>query len=97
MLSGRLLAYLLLAGSPDFFDVVEVLFGGRPIGERFEDALYAGVRVGREKGKPAMVLLNQHHSNEAAYRRVGGQERFVGYFFRRKSRFSGWKRANVWR
>ena len=42
------------------------------------DFLHAGVRVGREEGKPAMFLFDEYHSNDAADRSIRGQKEAVG-------------------
>jgi len=51
-------AKLLLAGPPDFLDVVEDLFDGRPVGERFQDLPHARLRIGREEELAAVGFLN---------------------------------------
>ena len=70
-------AKLLLAGSPYLLDVVEDLFDGRPIGERFQDIPHARLRVGREEELAAVAFLDDDYSDHAASRMVGGQEGLV--------------------
>ena len=49
---GPDVADLLLARTPHLFHIVEVLLDGRAIGERFENLLDAGIRVGAKEGVP---------------------------------------------
>lgn len=75
---GPDVAHLLLARSPHFFHVVEILFDGSTIGKCFENLLDAGARVGAEEGVPTMIFFHQHDANDATHRRVGCQEGLVG-------------------
>ena len=43
--------HLLLAGAPDFLDVVKVLFDGRPIGKCFENLFDPGLFTKRAQVK----------------------------------------------
>jgi hypothetical protein len=46
---------LLLARTPDFLDVVEVLLDRRAVGEGFDNLHGCGIRVGREEGIPVVT------------------------------------------
>ena len=76
---GTNIADLLLAGTPHLLHVVEVLFDASTIGKCLEDLLDTGIRIGAEEGVPAMIFLDDHHANDAAYRTVGSQEGLVGF------------------
>src|SRR5208282_4571904 len=71
---GPNVANLLLAGPPDFLDVVEVLLDGCPVGEGFENLGDGGLGIGAEESKATMIFLDQDHSNHATCRTVGRQE-----------------------
>ena len=70
-------AHLLLARTPDFLHIVKILFDGHAIGERFENLLDAGIRVGAKEGAPTMLFLDEHHAEDAAHGRIGRQKGFV--------------------
>jgi len=68
---------LLLARSPDFLDVVEVLFARGTVGKGFQYFHRTGFRLSTEERKPTMIFFDQHNSDNAADRSVSGQEGFV--------------------
>ena len=65
---------LLLSGSPHLFEVVEVLFDRRPVGEDLQNLLHGDLRVEREEELAAGRLLDNDHPDHAVGRTVGRQE-----------------------
>ena len=64
---GPDVAHLLLARSPDLFDVVEILFDRGAIGKRFQDPDGGGMDVGTEEGVPKVIFPDQHHTDGASH------------------------------
>ena len=75
---GPHVAYLLLASSPDFLDVVEVFLDRPTCGNCFQDVADFGHGVCAEVGRPAIVLkANDDHANLAADQLGGCQKRLI--------------------
>src|SRR3990172_12732408 len=72
---GPDVADLLLARAPHFLHIVKVLFDGGPVGEGFQNLHDAGVGIGAKQSDPTIVLLDEHNSDQASDRPIGGQER----------------------
>src|SRR5262249_32795430 len=66
--------HLLLPSTPDLLDVLVRLFQGTAVGHRLQDLLRRRLRVGAEERHPAVLLLNQHHTDHAARRPPRSQE-----------------------
>jgi hypothetical protein len=70
-------SHLLLARAPNFLHVVEVLLDGGAVGYSFDNLHGRGVRIGREEGKPIVILQDDHDANHPTNRAVRRQEGLV--------------------
>src|SRR3972149_4850225 len=75
-------ADLLLARSPDFLEVVKVLFDGCTVGKSFQYLFDRSLGIGVEEKLGAGRFLYDHHPDYAAGRSVGSQECFVFFAYR---------------
>jgi hypothetical protein len=74
---GPNVSHLLLSGTPHFLHVVKILLDRRTVGIGFEDLHNGGVLVRAKERGPAVVFLDEHHTDNAADRSIRCQECFV--------------------